>query len=212
MKIHLKNSVFLVASLLAISIACQDIEDENPSKLAAEVEEVVNLLADEFLTVELQGGDENSPFGLRTQWIDSESLNAIVLTEKPDHPKNSLEKCADNLDLTEEQTWEIRETFIGLLECRMEVFQDFREDIFEIIKSMEADRLEKLSLLLRNEITRDEFKSSMLDLREKYVKALTEIKQRHVENLKPCLRGFVVNLRETIGPENWEKLINCLKN
>jgi len=211
MKTHLKSSLFLVG-LLAIVISCQDKEDENPSKLTAEIEEVVNILADDFLTIEIQGGDENAPFSLRTQWIDSESLNTIVLTEKPDHPKTNLEKCTDNLDLTEEQTWEIREIFVGLFECRMEVFQAFREEIFEIIKSMEADRLEKLTKLLKNEITRDEFKRNMLDLREKYVKAITEIKQKHGENLKPCLRGFVENLRETMGPENWEKLVKCLKN
>jgi hypothetical protein len=210
MKTHFKSALVMMG-MVAMTISCQEKEDENPVKIAAQIDEVVTILADEFLPLEIQGGDENQAFGFRVLEENNEGFNAKVLTEKPDHPKTSLQNCISSIELTDAQSKEIREIFIGLFECRLETFQAFREDILEIIKSMEAHRLEMLTKLLKEEISRDEFKNSMLELRERYKSAFEEIKAKHAENLKPCLRGFVENLRETLGEEDWEKLISCLK-
>jgi Spy/CpxP family protein refolding chaperone len=210
MKNHFKSALVMIG-ILAVTISCQEKEDENPIKIAAQVDEVVNILADEFLLLEIQGGDENQAFGFRMLENENQNFSAKLETEKPNHPKTSLENCVSSIELTESQKTEIREIFIGLFECRLEIFQAFREDVLEIIKSMEAHRLEMLTQLLREEISRDEFKNSMLELRERYKSALEEIREKHAENLKPCLRGFVVSLRETLGEEDWETLVNCLK-
>ncbi|MFD2201083.1 hypothetical protein [Shivajiella indica] len=210
MKIHLKSALVMMG-IVAMTLSCQEKNDENPVKIAAQVDEVVNILADEFLTLEIQGGDENQAFGLRIIEEENGTFSSKLETEKPNHPKTNLENCINSIELTETQTQEIRETFIGLFECRLENFQAFREDVLEIIKALEAHRLEMLTKLFREEITRDEFKNSMLELKERYKGELEEIRDKHKENLKPCLKGFVESLRETLGQEDWEKLVSCLK-
>lgn len=210
MKTHFKSALVMMG-MVAMTISCQEKEDENPVKIAAQVDEVVNILVDEFLLLDIQGGDENQAFGFRVLEVYNEDFNARAQTEKPDHTKTSLQSCIGSIELTDTQSKEIREIFIGLFECRLDALQAFREDVMEIIKSMEAHRLEMLVKLFREEITRDEFKNSMLELREKYKNVLEEIRDKHAENLKPCLRGFVENLRETLDEEDWEKLVNCLK-
>jgi hypothetical protein len=210
MKNHFKSALVMIG-MVAFAMSCQEKEDENPVKIAAQVDEVVNVLVEEFLPLEIQGGDENESFGFRVLPDEIDNFNAKEDTEKPKETKVSLENCLSSIELTDAQTKEVREIFIGMLECRQEIFQSFREEILKIIKSMEEYRLEMLIKLLREEITRDEFKNSMLEIREKYKGALEEIREKHKEDLKPCVRGFVENLRQSLGEENWEKLVSCIR-
>ena len=208
MKNNLRTLV-MTAAVAFFAFSCQNNDDTAPVILDADVDEVAEYIANEILPIEIQGGTENTPFGLRTSEV--EDLNARISTDRPMFPLIRLGACAEKLELSEEELAEARELAEGLLECRKEVHEDFRAELKEIISEMEAARKEAVLKLRSEEMTHAEFKAEMEKIRKTFHEAMKEIRKKHKETIKPCVRDFVKQLKELLGEENWDNLKECLK-
>lgn len=207
MKNNLRTLV-MMAAVAFFAFSCQENDDANPAVLDAEVDEVANYIANEILPIGVQGGTENTPFGLRTS---EEDLNARIAVGRPPFPLVRLGACAEELELTEEQIAEARALAEGLLECRKVVHEDFRAELKEVISQMEIARKEAVQKLRSEEITPAEFRAAMENIRKTFLAAMKEIREKHKETIKPCVRDYVKQLKELLGEENWESLKACLK-
>jgi hypothetical protein len=208
MKNNLKTLV-MMAAVAFFAFACQNNDDPNPAQLDAELDEVVNYIANEILPIGVQGGTENTPFGLRTS--EGEDLNARIAMGRPPFPLIRLGACAEKLELTEEQVIEARALAEGLLECRRDVHETFLAELKEVIGSMEAARKAAVEKLRKEEITPAQFRAEMENIRKTFLEAMKEIREKHKETIKPCVRDYVKQLKDLLGEENWESLKACLK-
>ncbi|MGY6741271.1 MAG: hypothetical protein ACXIUQ_00945 [Cecembia sp.] len=211
--------IFTLAVGIMLFWSCTDKGDENPRRSEQEIDEVVSVLAEELVTVSIQDGDENRSFGFRLEKDgkgDKDNDKNKEDKEKRDHERkvenSSLFSCLSNLDLTDEQAQEIRRSFSAAIDCRIEAFSSLREELVEIILAMENRRLVLLEKLLKEEINRDQFREGLKDILETYRTKIEEIRKKHVENIKPCLREMVGRIRIIIGEENWRELYGCIKN
>lgn len=198
-----------MAAVAFFAFACQNNDDSNPAQLDAELDEVVNYIANEILPIGVQGGTENTPFGLRT--TEGEDLNARIAMGRRPFPLIRLGACAEELELTEEQIADARALAEGLLECRRDVHETFLAELKEVIGSMEAARKTAVEKLRKEEITPSQFRSEMENIRKTFLEAMKEIREKHKETIKPCVRDYVKQLKELLGEENWESLKACLK-
>jgi hypothetical protein len=203
MKNNLKTLV-MMAAVAFFAFACQNNDDPNPAQLDAELDEVVNYIANEILPIGVQGGTENTPFGLRTS--EGEDLNARIAMGRPPFPLIRLGACAEKLELTEEQVIEARALAEGLLEYRRDVHETFLAELKEVIGSMEAARKAAVEKLRKEEITPAQFRAEMENIRKTFLEAMKEIREKHKETIKPCVRDYVKQLKDLLGEENWKAL------
>ncbi|WP_291777937.1 hypothetical protein [Cecembia sp.] len=210
---------FILAAGLLFWGACSEKGDDAPRRSQQEIDDVVSVIAEELMTVNIQEGDETRAFGFRLE-KDNEGDDKKETTkedkDKRDHEKkveqSGLFSCLNKLDLSDEQAQQIRRSFSAAVDCRKETFSSLREELVDIILDMEKRRLVLLEKLLKEEINRDEFRSGLKNILETYQNKIEEIRKKHVENIKPCLREMVSQIRTTIGEENWTQLYACIKN
>jgi Spy/CpxP family protein refolding chaperone len=208
MKNNLRTLV-MTAAVAFFAFSCQENDDTTPAILEAEVDEVVDIVAEELFPIEVMGGTENLPFGMET---DATDYNARYGTDgKPKFPLKDLGSCVEGLDLTEEQVEKAREMTMGLFECREEVHDKFLGELREILTKMEAERKEALSLLREGKITPAQFRERMENTRKKFQASIKLIRDKHRDTIKPCLREYVKELKELLGEEKWGSLKSCLK-
>lgn len=208
MKNNLRTLV-MTAAVAFFAFSCQENDDTTPAILDAEVDEVAGYIVNEILPIEVQGGTETDPFGLRT--TSEDDLNARIAMGRPPFPLVRLGACAEELELTEEQVAEARALAEGLLECRKDVHETFRAELKEVIGRMEAARKAAVEKLRKEEITPAQFRAEMEKIRKSFHVAMKEIREKHKETIKPCVRDYVKQLKELLGEENWESLKACLK-
>lgn len=218
MKNQLKSLILLAVGILAIA-SCQEKNDGFPERIQREIDAVTALMADELITVDIQGGDETRAFGFRTFSDNEEEFSARLLgnqTEKNEHEKkverSRLINCLMQLELSDAQIREIRGLVMGMAECRLDAFQSLREEMVIIILAMENRRLELLEKLLKQEINRDQFRQGLIAIRESFKNQIEEIRKKHIEMVKPCIRETVTQLREVLGEEKWNQLYSCMKD
>jgi hypothetical protein len=220
--IHMKKYtqfIFIFAVGLLVFWSCADKGDDIPRRSQQEIDDVVSVLAEELVTVSIQDGDENRSFGFRiNKEGDGNGKNdqSKEDKEKKDHERkveaSSLFSCLNNLELTDEQAQQIRRSFSAAIDCRIDAFSSLREELVEVILAMENRRLVLLEKLLKEEINRDQFRQGLVDILETYKSKIEEIRQKHVDNIKPCLREMVSRIRTIIGEENWRQLYGCIKD
>jgi len=218
MKTQLKSLILLAGGFLAIA-SCQEKNDGFPERIQKEIDTVTALIAEELITVNIQGGDETRAFGFRTFSENEEEFSAGLLenkTEKNEHEKkverSKLINCLMQLELSDTQVREIRGLIVEMAECRLDAFQSIKEEMVEIILEMERRRLDLLGKLLKQEINRDQFRNGLLVIRESFKNRIEEIRKKHIEMVKPCIRETITQLRVVLGEEKWNRLYSCMKN
>jgi DNA repair ATPase RecN len=209
MKKHLNNIwILLIGAFLIYS--CQESQNDSPQQLEMEVEEVVEIIANQFLFVEISGGNENQPFS-SNQIEDSQNSLRISLDDNSKRSPEKMISCILNLNLDQSQMQEIRRLFFGLGNCQTEVMKKYRKEIREILSSMEEVRLNLLTKLRNGEISPDEFRKSMEELRKGHQETISDLRKNYTEEIKPCIRGFVAKLPIIMGRDNWLKFRACIK-
>lgn len=210
--------IFLILAVFSfIVFSCQEKEGSLTQRINTEIDTVAGMLAEELLTVEIQGGDENRSFGFRvletefkTQSDAGKNNNIQQEWHKNQVQQSRLIKCLQDLDLDADQIRESRNLILGMVECRIDAFQSLREELTDIILAMEIQRLTLLEKLLKREINRDEFMAGLQGIRESFKNEIQEIRKKHIDLIKPCLRDMVSNLRELVGEEKWNSLYDCV--
>jgi len=209
MKKQLKYTLIL-AGMAFLTFSCQQENDVAPKQLEVEVDEVVEVIMNQFLSVEISGGDENEPFS--SDLGNEENINArISLDETEERGSKAMISCLMGLDLDQTQMQEIRRLFFGFENCQSNVMMEYRGEIRQLISKMEEVRKDLLGQVRNGELRPDEFRSKMEELRKRYQLVILELRAKHAEDLKPCIRGFVARLPIVLGRENWTAFRECIK-
>jgi Spy/CpxP family protein refolding chaperone len=203
------RTLVMTAAVAFFAFSCQENDDATPAILEAEVDEVVDIVAEELFPIDVLGGTENLPFGMETDVTDYSARYGS--DGKPKFPLRNLGSCVEGLDLTEDQVEKARELTVGLFECREEVHEKFLGELREILGKMEAERKEALQLLREEKITPAQFRERMENTRKKFQASMKLIREKHRDTIKPCLREYVKELKELLGEEKWGSLKSCLK-
>ncbi|WP_373493290.1 hypothetical protein [Aquiflexum sp.] len=209
MKKQLKN-ILILAGMAFLTFSCQQENDVTPKQLEVEVDEVVNVITDQFLSVEILGGDENEPFS--SDLGNEENPNArISLDDSEERGSQGMVACLVALDLDQSQMQEIRRLFFGFENCQSNVMREYRGKIRHLISKMEEVRKDLLGQLRNGDISPDEFRKKMEEMRRRYQLIITDLRVEYAEELKPCIRGFVARLPVVLGRENWTAFRGCIK-
>ena len=209
MKKQLKYTLIL-AGMAFLTFSCQQENDVTPKQLEEEIDEVVENIIDQFLAVEISGGDENQPFS--SDLGNEENPNGrISLDDTEEKGSKAMVSCLHELNLDQTQLQEIRRLFFGFENCQSNVVKEYRHKIRQLISKMEEIRKELLGQVRSGEITPDEFRNKMEELKNRKKLVIQELRAEHAEDLKPCIRGFVSKLAISLGRENWTAFRECMK-
>jgi hypothetical protein len=208
MKKQLKYNLIL-AGMAFLIFSCSHETDVTPKQLEVEIDEVIEVIVNQFLSVEILGGDENEPFS--SDLGNEENPNARMSFDEPDEiGSRAMISCLRALDLDQTQMQEVRRLFIGFETCQSNVTKEYRSKIRRLISHMEEVRKGLLDQLGNGEIRQDEFRNKMEQLRKRYQLVILELRENHAEDLKPCIRGFVERLPMVLGRESWLGFRACI--
>jgi len=208
MKKQLKYNLIL-AGMAFFTFSCSHETDVTPKQLEVEIDEVIEVIVNQFLSVEIFGGDENEPFS--SDLGNEKNPNARMSFDEPDEiGSRAMISCLRALDLDQTQMQEVRRLFIGFETCQSNVTKEYRSKIRRLISHMEEVRKGLLDQLGNGEIRPEEFRNKMEQLRKRYQLVILERRENHAEDLKPCIRGFVERLPMVLGRESWLGFRACI--
>jgi hypothetical protein len=90
------------------------------------------------------------------------------------------------------------------------VTKEYTGKIRRLIASMEDVRKGLLDQLENGEIRSDEFRTKLETLRKRYQLVILDLREKHHEDLKPCIRGFVARLPNVLGRDGWTAFRECI--
>ena len=209
MKECLNKFILLAIAIISVS-SCQEKNDALSEQILIEIELFTAILADEFVEINIQQGNETRAFGFRG--AEEISVGISERNENGSNINNSkLISCLQHSNLTDVQIRGVRLLIIGMTECKMEASQSLREEISVIVGKMERKRLQLLDKMKKGEISREDFMRDVQKIREAYASEIENIRKKHVEMIKPCLREMVSELKQVLGQEKWTSLFACMK-
>lgn len=201
--------ISVLAGLIFTLNSCQQMNENEPKQFEVEVDEVVNIIAENFLTINIFGGDEERAFSSgRILGYEDSNMN---IPSEDENPK-PLTACIRGLKLEQNQLHDISRLLFIFDNCKSDVIHSFREEIRKTIATMEVQRTVLLEQLQNGEISREEFKIKVEELRNRYSSVVEEIKNTHKEALIPCLKRFVTGLQMALGRDNWLSFRKCVLN
>lgn len=204
------NYILILAGMAILTFSCQQENDVTPKQLEVEVDEVVEVIINQFMSVEITGGDENEPFS--SDLGNEENTNArVALDDNEETGSKAMISCIMGLDLDQSQMQEIRRLFFGFENCQANVMREYRNEIRLLLSKMEEVRKELLGKVRNGEIRPEEFRKKIEELRKRYQLVIQDLREKHSEDLKPCVRGFVSRLPIVLGRENWTAFKECIK-
>jgi len=205
---QLKNT-WILAGMAFLTFSCQQENDVTPKQLEVEIDEVIEVIVNQFLSVEILGGDEKEPFS--ADLGNEENPNARMSFDKPDEKgSRAMISCLRALNLDQTQMQEIRRLFFGFETCQSNVTKEYTGKIRRLIASMEDVRKGLLDQLENGEIRSDEFRTKLETLRKRYQLVILDLREKHHEDLKPCIRGFVARLPNVLGRDGWTAFRECI--
>lgn len=208
MRRQLKNTLIL-AGMAFLTFSCQQENDVTPKQLDVEIDEVIEVIVNKFLSVIILGGDEKEPFS--ADLGNEENPNARMSFDEPDEKGSRVMiSCLRALNLDQTQMQEIRRLFFGFETCQSNVTKEYRGEIRRLISTMEEVRKGLLDQFRNGEIRPDEFRTKLEVLRKRYQLVILELREKHNEDLKPCIRGFVARLPIVLGREGWTAFRECI--
>nr|MBI1229362.1 hypothetical protein [Cytophagales bacterium] len=208
MRRQFKNN-WILAGMAFLTFSCQQENDISPKQLEVEIDEVIEVIANKFLSVIILGGDEKEPFS--ADLGNEENPNARMSFDESDEKgSRAMISCLRALDLDQTQMQQIRRLFFGFETCKSNVTKEYNGEIRRLISTMEEVRKGLLHQLRNEEIRPDEFRTKLEALRKRYQSVILEIREKHHEDLKPCIRGFVDRLPVVLGREGWTAFRGCI--
>jgi hypothetical protein len=209
MKEYLKSFMLLAIAIIVMP-SCHEKNDAFSEQIQMEIALFTAILADEFVQVNIQQGNETRAFGFRSA-DDIPTGNSGKNENEASIDNSKLIPCLRQSNLTDAQISDIRLLMLGMTKCRMEASLSLREQMSEIIGKMERKRLELLEKVKKDEISREDFIKDVQKIREAYAGEIEDLRKKHVEMIKPCLKELVLELRQVLGQEKWTMLFACMK-
>lgn len=214
MKNFFKNSL-LIKALALVVFACQPDAGDGPELLNQEIEEVVAVIHETFLATELEGGSEEEAFR-----IDEEDFAGVYsisrdALEKPAESQVNrrgygMVFCLRNLGLDDDKFRDVRRLFWNFDNCKGEAAKAHQEDLRKLLHRVENARKELVELVRSGELTREEFQRRLFALRNAYNDEFKNLKEKHAEALKPCLRTFIGTLKRQLSEDEWIRFRTCM--
>jgi hypothetical protein len=203
------KKIWILAGMAFLAFSCQQENDMTSNQLEVEIDEVIEVIANNFLSVIIVGGDDKEPF--IAEFENEESQNARIFFDEFDEKGSRvIISCLMALDLDQTQNQQIRRLFFGFETCKSNVTKEYNDEIRRLISKMEEVRKGLLHQLQNEEIRPDEFRTKLEALRIRYQLVVSEIREKHHKNLKPCIRGFVERLPLVLGGEGWTAFRKCI--
>ena len=133
------NYILILAGMAILTFSCQQENDVNPKQLGLEVDEVVEVIIHQFMSVEITGGDENEPFSSDLEYEENQNTR-ISLDDSEERGSKTMISCLTSMDLDQAQMQEIRRLFFGFENCQSNVMREYRSEIRQLLSKMEEVR------------------------------------------------------------------------
>lgn len=200
------DTIFVLAGIIFLIYSCQQLEDDLPEQFESEVEEVVNNIAENLLTITITGGEDDQPFR-SGRFLGGEDSYLTSTSKNREKDLISMIACIDSEQI---QSHTIRRLFFIFENCKSSLMVSYSNEITKLMVNMEDRRLELLEDLRRGAISREEHIAKVEELRKSYDIEMEELKDSYKEELIPCLKGFVSKLQINLGREDWLKFRKCV--
>jgi len=204
------NTIFTLAGIIFLIYSCQPANDDLPEQFEAEVEEVVNIIADNLLTVNIIGGDDDQVFS-SGRFLGGEDCYLNSSSQDRKNDPIPMIACISSLTLEQSQLQDIRRLLFVFENCKSNSMVTYKEEIRKLMVSLEGRRLEHLENFRSGAISREEYEIHIEELRKSYSSVMEELKISFKEELIPCLKGFVSRLQINFGREDWLKFRKCVR-
>lgn len=216
-----KNVKIALASLAILAFATTGCQKEMIAPLADD--QTTQVLEDAYLTdltvqadedfkqAEVLGDGEVEGFSLNNDGlIDEYTLHAGSLDELGKRG-NALMRCLASVGLDSTQKTQVRKALAIYEDCKKDAVASYRKDLVDLNKKIQDAREALVKKFRNNEITRDEFKTGMENLRTRYQKAAETIKASYARALNQCYEAFLKNLKRILSDRQWAAFTACLK-
>jgi len=203
--------IFTLAGFIFLTISCEQVNDVVPEQYETEVDEVVYIIANNLLTVNIIGGDDEQAF-TTGRFMGGEDSYLSSATHDKEKDAIPMIACIRQLNLEPDRLQDIRRLLFVFENCKTNIIASYREDIRKLIVSLEGRRLGLLELLRSGAISREEHKIQIEELRNNYRIAFEELKSSYMEELTPCLKSFVSRLQIHLGREDWLSFRKCIND
>ena len=207
---HQYNTIFTLAGILFLIYSCQQVNDDLPEQFEAEVEEVINTIAENLLTVDIIGGNDDQAFSSGRFLGGEDSYLSSSSSQDREKDQIPMISCIRSLELAPAKLQDVRRLLFVFENCKTNIMMAYREEIRKLMVSLEGRRLEHLENLRCGAISREEYKVKIEELRNGYKNMLEELKGSYKEELIPCLKTFVSRLQTNLGREDWLKFRKCI--
>lgn len=214
----LRNWSLMLLGLAVMFTACNNEDEVGPEQTdtinEAQVEILANAITEQFMRVEIAGGDEKTGFNVTNYGlIDAFSTEDESMNERrPANgaAENRFASCLAGLSSDREQMMKIRMSFVAYNQCKAAHVNNFRKVVQELNARMERARIELLKKHREGEIDRDQLGEELKALRTRYAEALTNIKERHQDSFQNCLSNFLRRLNTILDEDQWLAFRNCV--
>jgi len=200
------NTVFTLAGILFLIYSCKQVNDDLPEQLEAEVDEVVNIIADNLLTVNIIGGGESQGFRSGRFLGGEDSYLSISSQDRVLKPIPMI-AC---MGLEPDRLQDIRRLLFVFENCKSKSMVTYKEEIRKLMTGLEGRRLELLENFHSGAVSREKYQIQLEELRYSYSSILEELKVSYKVELIPCLITLVSRLQKDLGREDWLEFRKCI--
>lgn len=196
----------------AVFVSCNKERQDSSLEQQLSVEEIVEIVNQNYLGSDDIEGDEQTPFFVDNEGLIDEYLATESSFENQDKSvANRFIICLKSINLDEEQIPQARRALKAYEIINERIIQKHREAFARLNERMEASRVELIRRLRSGEIDRAEFKRKMTQLRAQYQQALMRIKESNASDFTRSFRMLMQNLNDVLTERQWNAFTDCLR-
>jgi hypothetical protein len=202
------TSVFV----LAVFVSCNKERQDSMQEQQTSVEEIVEIVHQDYLGSDVIEGDEQTPFFVSNEGLIDEYLateNAFEIQDKS--VNNRFIRCLTSVKLDDEQIPQVRRALKAYENRNGRIIQKHRQAFAQLHDRMENNRQELIRQLRSGEIDRAEFKRKMTQLRAQYQQALMRIKESNAADFSQSFRMLMQQLNNILTERQWNAFTGCLR-
>jgi hypothetical protein len=174
---------------LAVFVSCNKERQDSMQEQQISVEEIVEIVNQNYLGSDVIEGDEQTPFFVTNEGLIDEYLATERSFENEDKSvSNRFVRCLKSVNLNDEQIPQARRALKAYENRNERIIQKHRQAFAQLQDRIEDNRAELIRQLRSGEIDRVEFKRKMTQLRAQYQQALMRIKESNAADFSSSFR------------------------
>jgi hypothetical protein len=197
---------------LAVFVSCNKERQDSLQEQQITVEEIVEIVNQNYLGSDVIEGDEQTPFFVTNEGLIDEYLATERSFENEDKSvSNRFVRCLKSVNLNDEQIPQARRALKAYENRNERIIQKHRQAFAQLQDRIEDNRAELIRQLRSGEIDRVEFKRKMTQLRAQYQQALMRIKESNAADFSSSFRMLMHNLNNVLTERQWNAFTGCLR-